>query len=132
MSSDGRAFQKVAELLASPAAALRPAVFGCSRRAALVGAAAAFAASPPPLPALAGRPEGVNKPELLPSSPTNVIDLQSFYTPGQRAKLDKQLAKLQQDTGIKLRVLCQRFPDTCAAHMLSRCLGSRRVPSDLT
>ena len=59
------------------------------------------------------RPEGVNKPELLPSGPvTNVIDLQKFLTSGQVSAIDKQLEKLQKETGFKLRVLCQAYPET--------------------
>jgi len=83
-----------------------------SRRAALASAASAAAAVATPLPALA-RPEGVNKPELLPPGPkTNVIDLQRFLTSGQVKALDQKLAKLEAATGIKLRVLCQQYPDT--------------------
>ena len=58
------------------------------------------------------RPEGVNKPELLPSGRTNVIDLERFLTSGQAAALDKQLSALETATGIKLRVLCQSYPNT--------------------
>jgi len=41
-----------------------------------------------------------------------VIDLQRFLTSGQVTQLDKKLAGLQQATGIKLRVLCQAYPNT--------------------
>ena len=50
---------------------------------------------------------------MLPSGPvTNVIDLQKFLTSGQVSAIDKQLEKLQKETGFKLRVLCQAYPET--------------------
>ena len=61
------------------------------------------------------RPEGVNKPELLPKGEkVNVIQMaeQRFLTSGQESALNKQLAKLQEQTGVKLRVLCQAYPNT--------------------
>jgi len=81
---------------------------GSSRRAALLGLATAAL-----LPAAAhARPEGVNKPELLPSYKTNVIDLQKVLTSGQTKKLNEKLDKLQEKTKIKLRVLTQQYPET--------------------
>lgn len=65
-----------------------------------------------PLPASA-RLEGVNKPELLPSEPgLNVIQVEKFLTKGQEKRLNDLLAKLEKDTGYRVRVLCQAYPRT--------------------
>ncbi len=59
------------------------------------------------------RLEGVNKPELLPSEPgLNVIQVEKFLTKGQEKRLNDLLAKLEQDTGYRVRVLCQAYPRT--------------------
>lgn len=50
--------------------------------------------------------------DLLPKEPTNVIDLEKFLTSGQRKRINQQLETLQKDTGVKVRLLCQRYPDT--------------------
>ncbi|KAJ1446533.1 hypothetical protein M885DRAFT_546081 [Pelagophyceae sp. CCMP2097] len=70
-----------------------------------------------PLPSLA-RPEGVNKPELLPplradgSAPT-VIDVGvNFLTKGEQRQAEKLIAQFEQQSGFKLRVLCQQYPQT--------------------
>lgn len=69
----------------------------------------------PPLcagPSLA-RLEGVNKPELLPSGPvTPVIDVAGFLTDGEESRIKQRLENLEKDTGIKLRVLAQNYPQT--------------------
>jgi hypothetical protein len=56
----------------------------------------------PAVPALA-RPEGVNKPELLPKEQTNVIDLMRYLTSGEVKRIGNQVDKLEKDTGFKLR-----------------------------
>ncbi|MGF1538451.1 MAG: TPM domain-containing protein [Elainellaceae cyanobacterium] len=48
-----------------------------------------------------------NNPELLPSSPTNVIDLADSLATLQQAKLDQELSDFEAETGWKLRVLTQ-------------------------
>ena len=58
------------------------------------------------------RLEGVNKPELLPASPTPVIDVAGFLTSGEEARIAAIVGALEADTGIKLRVLAQNYPDT--------------------
>eukprot|EP00804_Cyclotella_cryptica_P022669 CCRYP_012478-RA/>CCRYP_012478-RA protein AED:0.41 eAED:0.41 QI:235/1/1/1/1/1/5/62/246 len=59
------------------------------------------------------RLEGVNKPELLPSEPgLNVIQIERFLTKGQEKRLNDLLTRLEQDTGYRVRVLCQAYPRT--------------------
>lgn len=62
-------------------------------------------------PALA-RPEGVNKPELLPTDFTTVIDVAGFLSAGQEQRIARDLVRLEKDTGYKLRVLAQNYPET--------------------
>lgn len=62
-------------------------------------------------PALA-RLEGVNRPELLPEEYTTVIDTAGFLTDGEEKRIAAEIANLEQDTGFKLRVLCQNYPET--------------------
>lgn len=55
---------------------------------------------------------GVNKPELLPKEFTTVIDVAGFLSDGQEKRLAQEIADLEKDTGYKLRVLAQNYPDT--------------------
>ena len=59
------------------------------------------------------RLEGINKPELLPKEPgVNVIQTEKFLTAGQAKRMDQLLANLERDTGYRVRVLCQAYPNT--------------------
>lgn len=83
-----------------------------SRRAVFQAAAlTAVSALLPPNAALA-RPEGVNRPELLPKEVIPVLDLENFLTKREETTLIKQLDDLEAKTGFKLRVLTQRYPLT--------------------
>jgi len=58
------------------------------------------------------RPEGVNKPELLPTEFTTVIDTANFLSKGQEKKARASIEELEKKTNFKLRVLCQAYPNT--------------------
>eukprot|EP00532_Pseudo-nitzschia_australis_P005412 CAMPEP_0168184786 /NCGR_PEP_ID=MMETSP0139_2-20121125/13441_1 /TAXON_ID=44445 /ORGANISM="Pseudo-nitzschia australis, Strain 10249 10 AB" /LENGTH=172 /DNA_ID=CAMNT_0008106463 /DNA_START=311 /DNA_END=829 /DNA_ORIENTATION=+ len=59
------------------------------------------------------RLEAVDRADLLPSEPgLNVIQTEKFLTAGQAKRLDKLMANLEKDTGFRLRVLCQNYPNT--------------------
>ncbi|GBG72320.1 hypothetical protein CBR_g11899 [Chara braunii] len=62
-------------------------------------------------PALA-RPEGVNRPDLLPPGGSPIIDIANFLSPYQETRIRDQLEKLERDTGFRLRVLAQNYPET--------------------
>ena len=89
-----------------------------SRRSAMMHGlvVAGIAASSPlflPIPPANARLEGVNKPELLPSTPgLNVIQVEKFLTKGQEKRMSDLLTKLEADTGYRVRVLCQAYPRT--------------------
>ncbi|KAL6987367.1 hypothetical protein U1Q18_013116 [Sarracenia purpurea var. burkii] len=55
---------------------------------------------------------GVNKPELLPKEFSTVIDVAGFLSDGQEKRLAQEIANIEKDTGFKLRVLAQNYPDT--------------------
>ncbi|WIA32609.1 hypothetical protein OEZ86_003412 [Tetradesmus obliquus] len=58
------------------------------------------------------RPAGVNRPELLPTEQTPVIDVAGFLTPSEEKRIASTVAALEQDTGFRLRVLSQNYPET--------------------
>lgn len=61
----------------------------------------------------AARLEAVNRPDLLPTEQgVNVIQTEKFLTSGQAKRLDKMMVNLENDTGFRLRVLCQNYPNT--------------------
>lgn len=55
---------------------------------------------------------GVNKPELLPKDFTPVIDVAGFLSDGQENRIAQEITAIEKDTGFKLRVLAQNYPDT--------------------
>jgi len=87
-----------------------------SRRSMLhnTGAAIAVLASASVFPSESqARLEAVNRPDLLPKDPDlNVIQVEKFLTSGQAKRMDSMLAKLESDTGFRLKVLCQSYPNT--------------------
>lgn len=59
------------------------------------------------------RLEGVNNPSLLPAGdPVPVLDVAGFLSKGQVARLTARVEKLERDTGVRLRVLVQSYPQT--------------------
>lgn len=87
------------------------------RRSVLSSAAAAVSVSAllgisAPKPAFA-RLDPVNRPDLLPKEEgLNVIQVEKFLTSGQAKRMDSMLSSLEKDTGFRLRVLCQAYPNT--------------------
>lgn len=55
---------------------------------------------------------GVNKPELLPKEFTPVIDVAGFLSDGQESRIAQEISAIEKDTGFKLRVLSQNYPET--------------------
>ncbi|XP_062167550.1 thylakoid lumenal 15.0 kDa protein 2, chloroplastic [Alnus glutinosa] len=55
---------------------------------------------------------GVNKPELLPKEFSPVIDVAGFLSDGQEKRLVQEIGDIEKDTGFKLRVLAQNYPET--------------------
>ena len=96
-------------------ATTRRGVFSQARNGALIAstvAASLFSAAATP-PAAQARLDPVDKPQLLPSQPgLNVIQTEKFLTSGEAKRMDAKLAKLESDTGWRVRVLCQSYPMT--------------------
>jgi hypothetical protein len=59
------------------------------------------------------RLESVNRPDLLPrEAGVNVLQTEKFLTSGQAKRMDQLLVALERDTGYRVRVLCQSYPNT--------------------
>jgi len=61
------------------------------------------------------RLEGVNNPKLLPDGPQSenlVIDVAGYLTPREVKRLQTRVENLERDTGVKLRILAQAYPQT--------------------
>ncbi|KAG7351187.1 TPM domain containing protein [Nitzschia inconspicua] len=59
------------------------------------------------------RLESVNRPDLLPAEKgLNVIQTEKFLTAGQARRMNDMLANLEKDTGFRVKVLCQNYPNT--------------------
>jgi len=93
----------------------RRGVFSQARNGALIAstvAASLLLGAATPLAAQA-RLDPVDKPQLLPSEKgLNVIQTEKFLTSGEAKRMDAKLAKLEKDTGWRVRVLCQSYPMT--------------------
>ena len=64
-------------------------------------------------PPASAKLESVNRPDLLPSeSGLNVIQTEKFLTTGQARRMNDMLASLEKDTGYRVRLLCQNYPNT--------------------
>eukprot|EP00549_Striatella_unipunctata_P008537 CAMPEP_0118680982 /NCGR_PEP_ID=MMETSP0800-20121206/4680_1 /TAXON_ID=210618 ORGANISM="Striatella unipunctata, Strain CCMP2910" /NCGR_SAMPLE_ID=MMETSP0800 /ASSEMBLY_ACC=CAM_ASM_000638 /LENGTH=244 /DNA_ID=CAMNT_0006577217 /DNA_START=582 /DNA_END=1316 /DNA_ORIENTATION=+ len=65
-----------------------------------------------PEPAMA-RLDPVNRPDLLPKEPGEyVIQTTKYLTTGEAKRLGTLLRILERDTGYRVRVLCQNYPNT--------------------
>jgi len=97
----------------APSRSIEPHHESLSRRSTLVSIAATWAALLQlPQPASA-RLEAVNRPDLLPGTQgLNVIQTEKILTAGQVKRMDAMLSSLEKDTGFRVRVLCQKYPNT--------------------
>jgi len=86
---------------------------GLSRRSSLMSLAAMCTMLTQLPQSASARLEAVNRPDLLPGSAgLNVIQTEKILTPGQVKRLDAMLSSLEKDTGFRVRVLCQKYPNT--------------------
>jgi TPM domain len=85
-------------------------------RAWTVGSTAAIASATvltSAVPSAEARLEAVDNPKLLPSEKgLNVIQTEKFLTAGQAKRMNQLLSALERDTGWRVRVLCQSYPNT--------------------
>lgn len=59
------------------------------------------------------RLEAVERKDLLPSEKDlNVIQTEKFLTSGQARRINDMLGNLEKDTGFRVKVLCQNYPNT--------------------
>ena len=59
------------------------------------------------------RLDPVDNPSLLPTTPNEVvIQTEKFLTSGQVKRMTDLIVNLEKDTGFRLRVLCQNYPNT--------------------
>ena len=59
------------------------------------------------------RLESVNRPDLLPSEKGRaVIQIEKYLTSGQERRMNDLLLSLERDTGYRVKVLCQSYPNT--------------------
>ena len=59
------------------------------------------------------RLDPVDNPSLLPSTPDEVvIQTEKFLTSGQVKRMSDLIRSLEKETGFRLRVLCQNYPNT--------------------
>jgi hypothetical protein len=66
-----------------------------------------------PILPVSARLESIDKPNLLPTEKgLNVIQTEKFLTVGQAKRMDQLLSALERDTGYRVRVLCQAYPNT--------------------
>lgn len=81
----------------------------------MVMALAAAALMRPVAPARAKRPEGVNRPELLPATDgasTPVIDVAKILSARQKREITEQIGDIERASKVRLRVLTQTYPMT--------------------